>query len=319
MENKRLLFIDDEIYKEIDLDCIKSKLSILLEEYAIVMPIDKITKIKEAILNRYLKKSFILKYFSYIPLKYGYNFDIQIKKELKKLLKKENFIDLKSYMENLKIDKTNYINSFFDKINPFYITYDIDEEYLIENIKQRMKDITSYNEETYNLFYIWEMLLNSYELKNCNLSIYTKNKHFLKAFDNQILQNEWNEKQNGKLNLFIQDILSYNSDEYFYKMIAYYNNKYSTEWNSVHVKRANEIIEILKKIYIDTSEYNIPIPDSSYIKELFYILNKNIHYIKEIMYSNINFFCIYFFDYCNLLKKKETMKSKFYYYMRTNL
>lgn len=319
MENKRLLFIDDEIYKEIDLDCIKSKLSILLEEYVIVMPIDKITKIKEAILNRYLKKSFILKYFSYIPLKYGYKFNVQIRKELKKLLKPENFIDLKLYMENLKIDKTNYLNSFFYNINLFSITYDIDETDLIEKVKQRMKDITSYNEETYNLFYIWEMLLNSYELKNCNLSIYTKNKHFLKAFDNQILQNEWNEKQNGKLNLFIQDILSYNSDEYFYKMIVSYSNKYIDLLNSEHINKANEMIEILSKIYIDISEYDVKISDFSYVKELFYILNKNINNIKYVMSCNINFFYMYFFDYCNLLKKRETMKSKFNYYMRTNL
>lgn len=312
MEDKRLLLIDDVIYREMDLDYIESKLSILLEEYIIVMPTIKITTIKEKILNKYLKKSFILKYFSYVPLQYGCNLDNKIRKELKNLLRKENFTNLKSYMENLKIDKTNYLNSFFDKINLFFINYDIDEEDLIENVKQRMKDITYYDEDTYNLFYTWEILLNSYKLKNSNLYVYTKNKYFLKAFDNHILQNEWNEKQNGNLKLFIQDILSYNSDEYFYKMITYCSDKYISLWNSEHISKANEIIEILKKIYLDTSEYNTAIPDFYYIKELFYILDKNINNIKEVMSFNINFFYMYFFDYCNILKIKNKMKTKFH-------
>ena len=177
-------------------------------------------------------------------------------------------------VEYIDAIKNKEINNLFSCFNKSLILPIFNEDNLIENSKKRLKNILYFeqkNKYDYYNFFLWELLLNSECLSNSTLYVYTKDINFINEFNYGSLKEEWKIKQNGELKLFD------------------FNKGY-------------EIIDIIENT--DITEYN-------YLKEQFYILNKNIKIIKNIISKSFYLFYKYLFKYNDIINKKKFNIKRF--------
>ncbi|TXJ55340.1 hypothetical protein [Brachyspira aalborgi] len=298
-KDKDLLFIDTRIYK--NLIFTKNGIDNLFEKYLVVISEMQEFEIKNILMDEYLKKNIIKKYLSNIILTNNKNFTYKkIKNKLKELLDMSNNI-----VEYIDAIKNKEINNLFSCFNKSLILPIFNEDNLIENSKKRLKNILYFeqkNKYDYYNFFLWELLLNSECLSNSTLYVYTKDINFINEFNYGSLKEEWKIKQNGELKLFDFNKIEYDFySKYFYKLLE---NKPLNETNSImiHFNKGYEIIDIIENT--DITEYN-------YLKEQFYILNKNIKIIKNIISKSFYLFYKYLFKYNDIINKKKFNIKRF--------